>query len=78
MGLMGEPGTVAETTRGPAATRPVAHSDGVAVSLSTSLGTAARSTMTHTHAHAHTMHDARTTLHDSTQQPTTIQDRGGG
>jgi phage-related minor tail protein len=78
MGLMGEPGTVAETTRGPE--RPVARSDGVAVSPSTSLGTAARSTMTHTHAHAHTitMHDARTTLHDSTQQPTTIQDRGGG
>ena len=33
-------------------------------SLSTSLGTAARTTMAHTHAH--TMHDARTTLHDST------------
>jgi len=69
-------GEIAETTRGPA--RPVARSDGVAVSPSTSLGTAARSTMTHTHAHAHTMHDARTTLHDSTQKPTTIQDRGGG
>lgn len=78
MGLMGEIiGLLCRETRRPCP-RPVARSDGVAVSLSTLLGTAARPKMTHTHAHAHTMHDARTTLHDSTQQPTTIQDRGGG